>query len=145
MSSTCRQWKSGKFMHLSMRSWSLKQYCLSKVWFRTHSVDLRVMDVTSITSSIKGWLYADQLLKPEERILFRPPAHGGLGLHNVKWKALAGMIRTFLETGCNPKFQTSLYHSLLYRYHVLDDLSIPNPGYPPFYSASFFSIFRDVY
>ena len=71
-------------MHLSMRSWSLNQYCLSKVWFRTHSVDLRVMDVTSITSSIKSWLYADQLLKPEERVLFRPPVHGGLGLHNVK-------------------------------------------------------------
>ena len=104
VSSTCRQWKSGNFMHLSMRSWSRNQYCLSKVWFRTHSVDLRVMDVTSITSSIKGWLYADQLIKPEERILFRPTAHGGLGLHNVKWKALAGMIRTFLETACNPMF-----------------------------------------
>ena len=144
VSSTCRQWKSGKFMHLSMRSWSLNQYCLSKVWFRTHSVDLRVMDVTSITSSIKSWLYADQLLKPEERVLFRPPVHGGLGLHNVKWKSLAGMIRTFLETACNPKFQTSLYHSLLYRYHVLEDLSMPNPGYPPFYNATIFSIMRDL-
>ena len=75
VSSTCKQWKTGKFIHLSMRSWSLNQYCLSKVWFRTHSVDLRVMDINSITSSIKSWPYADQLIKPEVRILFRPPTH----------------------------------------------------------------------
>ena len=40
---TCKQWKTGKFMPLSTRSWSVNQYCLPKVWFRTHSVDLRVM------------------------------------------------------------------------------------------------------
>ena len=28
VSKTCRQWRTGKFMHLSMRSWSLNQYCL---------------------------------------------------------------------------------------------------------------------
>ena len=68
VSNTCRQWRTGKFMHLSMRSWSLNQYCLSKVWFRSHSVDLRVMDVNNIMSSVKGWLYADQLFKPKEML-----------------------------------------------------------------------------
>ena len=145
VSNTCKQWKTGKFMELSMRSWSLNQYCLSKVWFRCHAVDLRVMDVNSITSSVKSWLYADQLIKPEEIIMFRPPTYGGLGVHNVKWKAMAGLIRTFLETACIPKFQTSLYHSLLYRYHVLDDHSFPNPGYPPFYNAEFFSLVKAVH
>ena len=145
VTNTCKQWKTGKFMHLSMRSWSINQHCLSKVWFRTHSVDLRVMDVNSITSSVKGWLYADQLIKPEEKVMFRPPTHGGLGMHNVKWKAMAGLIRTFLETACIPKFQSSLNHSLLYRYHVLDDRSFPNPGYPPFYSAEFFSLIKLVH
>ena len=57
-----RQWKSGKFMNLTMRSWSLNTYCLSKIWFRTHCVDLRVQDVKNITSSIKRWLYGDMLL-----------------------------------------------------------------------------------
>ena len=132
-------------MHLSMRSWSLNQHCLSKVWFRSHSVDLRVMDVSNITSSVKSWLYADQLIKPEELIMSRPPTFGGLGVHNVKWKAIAGLIRTFLETACIPKFQTSLYHSQLYRYHVLDDQSLSNPGYPPFYNAEFFNIIRRVH
>ena len=126
VSSTCKQWKTGKFMHLCMRSWSVNQYCLSKVWFRTPSVDLRVMDVTSITSSVKSWLYADQLLKSEERVLFRPSSHGGLGVHNVKWKALAGLIRTFLEIACHSKFKTNLHHSMLFQYHVLEDHSIPN-------------------
>ena len=30
---TIRQWKAGKYMMLNMRSWSLNQYCLSKIWF----------------------------------------------------------------------------------------------------------------
>ena len=53
---TIRQWKSGKFMLLNMRGWSLNQYCLSKAWFKTHSVDIRVQDVTKITSLVKSWL-----------------------------------------------------------------------------------------
>ena len=69
---TIRQWKTGKFMELNMRSWSLNQHCLSKVFFRTHSVDLRTQDVKKITSLVKSWLYADQLLKPEEMVMYRP-------------------------------------------------------------------------
>ena len=71
VTNTCKQLKTGKFMHLSMRSWSVNQNCLSKVWFKTHSVDLRAMDVNSVTSSVKSWLYADQLVKPEEK-MYRP-------------------------------------------------------------------------
>ena len=44
--------------------------------------------------------------------MFRPPTFGGLGVDNVKWKAMAVLIRTFLKTECIPKFQTSLYRSL---------------------------------
>ena len=141
---TIRPWKSGKFMPLSMRSWSVNQYCLSKVFFRTHSVDLRVMDVTKITSTVKSWLYADQLLKPEELVLYRPAVHGGLGMLHVKFKAMAGLIKTFLETAGNEKFRTSLYHNMLYRYHILGDTSLPNPGLPPFYSRYFFFAIQKV-
>ena len=62
----------------------MNQYCMSKVFFRTHSVDLRVMDITMITSKVKSWLYADQLLKPEEFVMYRPSSYGGLGVINVK-------------------------------------------------------------
>ena len=64
-----------------------------------------------------SWLYADMLLKPEETVLHRPVSAGGLALLNVKMKALAGLVRCFLETACMPKFRQSLYHQLLLRYH----------------------------
>ena len=136
---TVRQWRSGKFMHLSMRSWSMNSYCLPKVWFRAHCVDLRQLDISKIHGQVKSWVNADQFLKPEEMILFRPPSFGGLGVHNVKLKAQAALIRSFLETAIHPQFIHSLYHSILFRYHVLGDSSVPDPGYPPFYPKDFFS------
>ena len=145
VSNTTRQWKAGKFMPLNMRGWSINQYCLSKVWFKTHSVDLRVMDITKITSSVKSWLYADHLIKPEEMIMYRPASYGGLGILNVKYKAMAGMIKTFLETAGHDKFRPSQYHTTLFRFHILGDISLPNPGLPPFYSEDFFATIRKVH
>ena len=132
-------------MNLTMRGWSLNTYCLTKTWFRTHSVDLRVQDIKKITSNVKRWLYGDMLLKPEEIIMSRPTSFGGLSVHNVGVKALAGLITTFLETACNPKYRRSLYHSNLFRFHVLDDNSIPDPGFPPFYSKNFFQVIKKVH
>ena len=139
---TVKLWKTGKFMHLSLRSWSLNIYCFSKIFFRTHSVDLRELDFSKITSS---WLYQDMLIKPEETVLHRHVSSGGLNLLHVKMKALAGLIRTFLETACISKFRPSLYHQLLLRYHVYEDTSINNPGYPPFYDQEFFSVIHQVH
>ena len=101
-------------------------------------MELRVKDVTKVTSLVKSWLYQDQLLKPEEFVMHRGPSLGGLGVNNVKLKAQAGLIRTFLETASNPNFIRSLYHSLLFRYHVLGETTLPDPGFPPFYSPEFF-------
>ena len=124
VSSKINLWKGGKFMPLSMRSWSINTYGLSKVWFKTHSVDLRVLDITNINKSVKSWLYADMLFKPEEMIMVRSAQYGGLGVHDIKYKALAGLIRSILETACNTDFRHSLFHEILYRYHVMDDKSI---------------------
>ena len=60
-------------------------------------------------------------------------------------KALAGLIRCFLETACMPKYRQILYHQLLFRYHVLEDRSIENPGLPPFYNQEFFSMISHVH
>ena len=141
---TSRQWRSGKFMPLTQRSWSLNSFCLPKVWFRTHCVDLRQQDVQKIHSHVKSWLYADQFIKPEEMIMFRPPSYGGLGVHHVKLKAQAALTRTFLETACHPKFRHSLFHTNLFRFHVLDDTTIPDPGLPPFYPKEFFAKIKQV-
>ena len=132
-------------MPLSIRGSSINTYCLSIVWFKTHFVDLRVMDTTNISKAVKSWFYADMLFKPEEMIMERPIRYGGLGVLNDKYKAMAGLIRIFLETACIPNFRHSLYHELLFKYHVQDDKSFADPGTPPFYSATFFETIKKVY
>ena len=102
-------WRHGKFMPLSQRPYSINTYALSKVWFRSASVNLREMDFKSINSSIKQWLYADVLLKPEEFVLFQQVEDGGLGLTSVKHKALAMLIRNFINLAYNPKYLNSLF------------------------------------
>ena len=145
VSDTVNPWKGGKFMPLTMRPWSINCYVLSKVWFRCGSVDLRVSDLSAISSSVKSWLYADLLEKPSESVMCRPATNGGLGVASVKYKAQAILIRTFLETAAIPVFRHSLLHSLLFRFHVLGDTTIPDPGYPPYYPASFFDMIRYVH
>jgi hypothetical protein len=144
VSNTVNAWKSGKFMDLTSRPWSLNSFALSKVWYRCHSVDLRVSDISSVTSKIKSWLFQDQVEKPEEMILHRPIQMGGLGLHNVKLKALASLIRTFMETAAHPKYHHNLFHTILYRVNVLEDDSIPSPPLPPYYPATFFQTIKYV-
>ena len=145
VSNTINSWKAGKFMPLTMRPWSINSFVLAKVWFRCGSVDLRVGDINAINSSIKSWLYADLFEKPSEMVMCRPASYGGLGVSSVKFKAMAALIQTFMETSANPKFRKSLLHSAMYRYHVLSDTSIPNPGYLPCYPASFFDTIRRVH
>ena len=36
-------------------------------------LDLRVGDISAIYSSVKGWLYQDMLIKPQEIIMYRQP------------------------------------------------------------------------
>ena len=103
------------------------------------------MDISKITSNIKSWLYADQLLKPEEHVMYRPPSYGGLGVINVKMKAMAGLIKSFLETAGNEKFLESLYHTILFKVNVLDDISLPSLTLPPFYNKDFFATIRRVH
>ena len=57
ITSTINPWKSGKFMPLTSRPWSINSFALSKVWFKCSSVDLRVADLNTIASSVKSWLY----------------------------------------------------------------------------------------
>ena len=145
VSNTINSWRAGKFMPLTMRPWSINSYVLSKVWFKCGTVDLRVSDISAINSAVKSWLYADLLEKPSEAIMCRPAPAGGLGVTSVKFKALAILIRTFLETAAIPKFRHSLLHSNLFRYHVLEDTSIPDPGYLPYYPPSFFNTIKYVH
>ena len=87
-------------------------------------------------------MYQDCLEKPSELVLYRSSEHGGLGLFNVKIRALALLIRSFIETSINPSFLHSLFHETLFRYHVLGEVSLPDPGLPPYYDRNFFDVIK---
>lgn len=138
VSKTIGAWRAGKFMPLTARPVSANMFALSKVLFRCATVNIREGDILSINSSVKRWIYADQLLKPAEMVLHRPVHQGGLGLVSVKYKARASLLRTFIELAVNPEYITSIYLSSLYRVHVLgEDLACP--PLPPYYDKNFFT------
>ena len=76
--------------------------------------------------------------------MYRPRGKGGLGVHNVQCKALAILIRSFLETAVNPKFIKNHYHNALFRWHVLDDKTCNEPRNCPYYSSDFYSSIRQM-
>ena len=138
--STVGPWKAGRFMPLSQRAFSANCYALSKVWFKCSVVNLCVQDLNLITSQIKSWLYQDMLIKPSELILYRGTDAGGLGLLNVCMRSMALLVRSFLETSVNPNFRHSLFHEHLFRYHVMKEHSLPDPGFTPYYDREFFQL-----
>ena len=141
---TVGAWRSGKFNPLVSRSCSLNAYCLSKIWFRTHSVDIRSKDIDFLHTKCRSYMFQDMLLKPAELVIFRPADQGGLGLHHVRSKASANLIATFLQTAANSRYISSQFHVTLYRYHVLEEQDVPNPGFTPYYTKAFFDLIKKV-
>ena len=86
-------WKSGRFMPLLLRPYSVNTYALSKVWFKCSSVNLRNLDMDFISSQVKSWIYQDCFEKPSELVLYRDSVDGGLGLFHVRMRSLAILIR----------------------------------------------------
>ena len=144
VSKTIGPWKGGRFMPLTLRCHSVNTYCFSKLWFKCGSIDLRQGDIAKITSLAKSWVYADLLIKPEETTLFRVRSEGGLSLLHVKYRALAELIKSFIDTAKNPKFLCNIYHNALYEWNVADNTSMNDPGKSPFYSAAFFEAIKVV-
>ena len=105
---------------------------------------MRVGDSSAIISSVKSWLFQDMLEKPQEMVTFRQVELGGLGVHCVKTRAMAMLIHTFLSQAISPMFTGNQYHKYLYKWHVLQETDIPNPGRPPYYSSTSFELIKDV-
>ena len=137
-------WRGGKFMPLTNRAHSLNTFCLSKVWYKCSSINIRVCDHKKITSNVRSWLFADQLEKPEEHIVTRSRKDGGLGLANVQYKALALLIRSFLETLIIPNFKHNKYHEALFSWYVEEKRNIVQPSKPPYYDDTFFASIKMV-
>ena len=98
-----------------------------------------------MSSTIKSWLYADTLEKPEELVMYRQRKFGGLGVHHLESKAMAMLIKSFLETSINDKFRRNVYHEALFNWHILGHRNITNPGFPSFFPKNFFSIIAELY
>ena len=124
------------------RPFSANTYALSKVWFRCATVNLRETDMSAINSDIKRWLYADLLLKPEVAVLHRSVQHGGLSLTSVKQKALAYLLRTFMELAAHPAYINSLFLSTIYRVKVLEEENVCPLKIPPYYQQNFFDTLK---
>ena len=139
---TVGPWKTGKFMPITLRPYSANTYALSQVWFKCNSINLRLCDINTISSQVKAWLYQDCYEKPSETVLYRDSKDGGLGLFHVRVRAQALLIRSFLETAINPNFSHSLFHEILFRFHVMGEVSLPDPGITPYYDNTFFSTIR---
>ena len=137
-------WRVGRFMPMTERSWSINMYALSKVWYRTHCVDLRQIDINNINKYVNQYLFADQLEKPMEIVRYRQKKCGGLNLFHVKSKATATLIKSLIETGMNPKYIQSAYHRALLSWNVEEDRLIPNPGNNPYYTTETYNIIRSA-
>ena len=131
-------------MPLTQRPFSANTYCMSKIWFRSTSINLRESDIKTLNSNIKSWIFADQLESPEEIVLHRPRNKGGLNLVNLRFKALAEMIRSFLETALIPNFRRNLFHSALYQWYILENHDIPNPGRHPYMTEDVLVLIKEV-
>ena len=142
--SQMNSWKSGKFLPLTSRPWSINQYSLSKLWYRTACIDMRVGDSNKITTYVKSWLSQDLLLKPSEVLSYRQTSDGGLGLMCVQVRAQAHLIHNFLQQAANPTFKRNVFLHALYRFYILEEVSYPEPPRPPYYSLAFFNVIKEV-
>ena len=136
-------WKAGKFVPFCARSFSINCHALSKIWYRTSCVDVRKGDIKKMTSFIKGWIYQDKLVKPQEELLYRSVKDGGLGLFHLESKVLANLICCFLETAGHPDFHENFFHRSLLDFHVRG-IGVKDPGRPPYYSQEFFAIIKEA-
>ena len=90
-------------------------------------IDIRTMDTTTNTISIKSWLFQDQFVKPEDFVLYRKRADGGLGLIHPKVKAQALSIKCFLETVVGEQFVKRKYYEAIFKWYILKDRNLTTP------------------
>ena len=122
----------------TQRPWSLNTYLYPKLYHRCPAMPLRKTDLSEITKQSNRFLFCDQFEKPGPVVTYRSKDDGGLGLHSIKEKSLAFLIKSFLETSTNPNFQRNMYHEALYKFYVKEETSLKDPGLPPYFSVEFF-------
>ena len=139
---TIGPWRGGRYMAITERSPSLNTYGLPKIWYKSHIMEYRVADITFLNKQMQSWLFADLLEKPADLIKYRSVEDGGLGLHNIKAKSTAILIRSFIETSCNQNFINSQYHIALLEWNVFDNTAITPPVQSPYYTQEFYNVIK---
>ena len=102
-------------MPINSRPWSVNSLILSKLWFRKAAIDLRIGDISKMTSAVKLWLYQPQLVKPQESLLYREVSEGGLGLYNIAARAKANLIVSFCQSALGYNCKLNQFHQDLYK------------------------------
>ena len=81
---TTNAFKAGRFLPLTTRPWVTNIYLMSRINYRLCAFNFRQQDIQKIQSATKSWITQGYLLKPNELLLHRDPAEGGLGLVGLK-------------------------------------------------------------
>ena len=111
---TIGPWRAGRFMLLNLRPHSINTYAISKLMYRCNTIDLRIGDIKAFNKTIKSFLYANMIEKPDELTLHRNIDDGGLGLIHIQTRARAALLSTFLQTAIGKQFTRNHYHNHLY-------------------------------
>ena len=101
-------------MPLTDRAFSVNTYILSKTWFKSATINIKLGDIEVMESKIKSWIYQDLFEKPQSEVLYHKTTQGGLGLADMKQKMTAHLLTTFLQTAINDEYKQNLYHRCLY-------------------------------
>lgn len=73
-------------------------------------------------------MFADQYEKPKDISKYRSRTEGGLGMHHIECKADAMLCKTFMELACSSIFKRSLLFNSIFRYYILENTDLPDPG-----------------
>ena len=70
---------------------------MSRINYRSCALNLRQQDIQKIQSATKSWVTQGYLLKPNEILLYRNPAEGGLRVVHAASRCKANLIKTFIS------------------------------------------------
>ena len=119
---TTNAFKAGRFLPLTSRPWVANTYLMSRINYRSCAFNFRQQDIQRIQAATKSWITQGYLLKPNELLLYRDPADGGLGLVQAASRCQANLIITFISQGDPRSDHSNSYLTTLFRSFVSQEL-----------------------
>ena len=142
---TTNAFKAGRFLPLTTRPWVTNIYLMSRINYRSCALNLRQQDIQKIQSATKSWITQGYLLKPNEILLHRDPAEGGLGVVHAASRCKANLIKTFISQGDPRSQHSNSYLSTLFRTYVSQELPVDTIKKPSYFTGDFFTTIREVW